>query len=98
MIGDEAMKTMRYRIRVISFVLVCALLTSLFIVFRALWLPQDVSGLPASSDSPSSAFPSQTETTDPEIPSSAEISSPVQELPSPEETPSDNPLYDIFGL
>ena len=92
------MKTMRYRIRVISFVLVCALLASLFVVFRAFWLPSETSGLSVPSAVPSSSVSSDVDTEDSESTAFIDNSPAVQETPSAEEIPTEKPLYDVFGL
>ncbi len=91
----ETMKIMRYRIRIVTLLLVSALLILLFWTVRAAWIPSLSISLPsvatdAASVSPA-VFPSPAASVSPDV------------LPSPssfaaEPTPSPAPLYDTFGL
>ena len=89
------MKTMRYRIRLITLVLVAALLASLLWCIRTLWIPavsdteqETPSEVPAESVLPASAAPTA-------VPkgSGTPESSATEE---PAATP--NPLFDTYGL
>lgn len=90
------MKTMRYRIRVIALVLVCALLAVVLWTARAAWFPdgsepdepaESVSALPP--DPWAEPVPSPP---DPASASPESAASPAVETPSPE------PLFNTFGL
>ena len=90
------MKTMRYRIRVIALVLVCALLALILWTAKAAWFPDG--GEPDKPAESVSALPP-----DPwaaPVPSPSEqASAPLEETASPAvETPSSEPLFDTFGL
>ena len=86
------MKIMRYRIRVIVFLLILSLLAVLLWSVRAAWQP--FVPVPFVAESTPSAFPVPESTETPVT----ETVSPGGESSVPAETPTVPPLYDTFGL
>ena len=80
------MKTLRYRIRVITFVLVVALVSVTFVCVRS-FLPQG-----DSSSEPETPFESPAESVLPELTPFPESS------PSGEPSSTADPLYNTYGL
>ena len=85
------MKTMRYRIRMITLLLVCALLFSVLLCVRSVWFPSGlVIGKPEVSPDPV-LFPASPEIT-------PAPSGQWPPLPADNALPSPEPLFDTFGL
>ena len=89
------MKTMRYRIRVITLVVVCSLLLTVLWTAKEAWFPA-AGGSDTPAESVSSLPPDPW--TDPAPSSSAEPAGSPAETDMPVETPSAGPLFDTFGL
>lgn len=89
------MKTMRYRIRLITLVLVAALLASLLLCIRTVWIPAASDTEPAvPSEVPAeSALPADVEPT--AVPKGAGTPEPAA-TKEPVATP--DPLFDTYGL
>ena len=81
--GKEILKTMRYRIRVITLLLISALTILLIVCIRTIWFPAG-----------SGPFPSETPLED-EI---RETDDYLLSTPSSEPSVSPDPLYDTYGL
>ena len=86
------MKIMRYRIRIITLVLVCALLAVALWTAKSAWYPEEAVQ-PVPSEVPSSSPSGQDPWADPVDPAPA-----AETVPSPEETPASDPLFNTFGL
>ena len=94
------MKTMRYRIRIVTLVLICALLAVVLLTVKSAWLPDGISpatpeetAQPVFSEPPSSSPAGSDPWADPVDPVPA-----AEAVPSPEETPASDPLFNTFGL
>ena len=91
------MKTMRYRIRIITLVLICALLAVVLLTAKSAWLPDGISpetpeetAQPVFSEPPSSSPAGSDPWADP---------APASEtVPPAEETAAPDPLFNTFGL
>ena len=95
------MKTMRYRIRVIALVLVCAVLAVVLWTAKEAWFP--AAGLPEATPAETPVESAASLPPDPwaeptPSPSGEPAASPAgMEVPAGE-TPSSGPLFDTFGL
>lgn len=77
------MKTMRYRIRVITLLLIISLIAMILWCVHDIWFPQGFSP----------ALPSESPVSSPSVtPENTETPVPTEEGPTPE------PLFDTFGL
>ncbi len=95
------MKTMRYRIRLVTLVLVSALLAVLLWCVRSAWLPAAGSSDPAEpSVAPSDLFAADAADFTPVPKGSAppDTSELPEESPSPGPSSAPDPLFDTFGL
>ena len=91
------MKTMRYRIRIITLDLICALLAVVLLTVKSAWLPDGISpetpaetAQPVFSEAPSSSPAGSDPWADP-VPTSETVS-------PAEETAAPDPLFNTFGL
>ena len=91
------MKIMRYRIRVIALVLVCAVLAVVLWTVKEAWFP--AAGVPEETPAASAAsLPPDPWAEPTPSPSGEPGASPAgTEIPAGE-TPSSGPLFDTFGL
>jgi hypothetical protein len=94
------LKIMRYRIRIITLVLVCALLAVALWTAKSAWYPDGIrpdtpeeAVQPVASEVSSSSPSGQDPWADPVDPAPA-----AETVPSPEETPASDPLFNTFGL
>jgi cytoskeletal protein RodZ len=96
------MKTMRYRIRVLTLVLVCALLAVMLWTAKSIWVkaPEETPVPSAESLSPSLPDPWAEPTPAPSASSSSEETPSSWETASPPagETRTPEALFDTFGL
>ena len=91
---------MRYRIRIITLVLVCALLAVTLWTAKSAWFPDGIrpettedAVPPVTSEAPASSPSGPDPWADPVDPVPA-----AETVPSPEETPAPDPLFNTFGL
>ena len=90
------MKTMRYRVRVIALVLVCAMLAVVLWTAKEAWFPA-VDEPEAPAETVSSLPPDPWADPTP-APSGEPAASPAETEVPADETPSSGPLFNTFGL
>ena len=93
------MKTMRYRIRIITLVLICALLAVVLLTAKSAWLPDGISPETPAESTPSVSPETSSESVSPAAPDPWADPAPAAETPPPaEETATPDPLFNTFGL
>ena len=93
------MKTMRYRIRIITLVLICALLAAALWTARSAWFPDGFSPETPAESAPSVSPEASSESASPAAPDPWAEPVSVPETGSPAETTSTpDPLFNTFGL
>ena len=93
------MKTMRYRIRIITLVLICALLAVVLLTVKSAWLPDGISPETPAESTPSVSPETSSESVSPAAPDPWAEPVSVPETGSPAETTSTpDPLFNTFGL
>ena len=93
------MKTMRYRIRIITLVLICALLSVVLLTAKSAWFPDGFTPKTPAESTPSVSPETSSESVSPAAPDPWADPAPAAETPpSAEETATPDPLFNTFGL
>ena len=93
------MKTMRYRIRIITLVLICALLAVVLLTAKSAWFPDGFAPETPAESTPSVSPATPSESVSLPAPDPWADPAPDAETPLPaEETAAPDPLFNTFGL